>query len=285
MTILVTGGNGQLGSELRLASAKSSHCYIFTDIEELDITSAESVEDFLSENHINIVINCAAYTAVDIAEEQEEMAEKINHTAVATLANACARHNALLIHISTDYIFSGETTLPYNEEDTPAPCNTYGRTKFAGERAITESECNYIILRTSWLYSEFGRNFVKSIRQLSATKSSIKVVADQHGTPTYAADLAGAIVEIIESGQHSKYGIYHYSNLGECSWWDFAVEIADRSGNSECKVLPCATADYPTKAKRPRYSVLDKDKFIKTFGIAIPQWQSSLAECIKQLNK
>ena len=281
MTILVTGGNGQLGSALRLASAKSSHRYIFTDIAELDITSAEAVDEFVQKNGIEIVVNCAAYTAVDRAESDEATADRINHKAVATLAAVCARHNAALIHISTDYIFSGEATAPITEEATPAPINAYGRTKWAGEAAIAESGCRAIILRTSWLYSEFGSNFCKTMRALTATRPEIKVVADQFGTPTYAGDLAGAIVSIIESGQAEKSGTYNYSNEGACSWYDFAVEIARLSGNNECKIAPCTTSEYPTAAARPHYSVLDKSRIKSTFGIEIPEWRESLAKCIK----
>ena len=283
MTILVTGGNGQLGSALRLASAKSSHRYIFTDIDELDITSAEVVNEFVQKNSIDIVVNCAAYTAVDRAESDETTADKINHKAVATLAAVCARHNAALIHISTDYIFSGEATAPITEEATPAPINAYGRTKWAGEEAIAESGCRAIILRTSWLYSEFGTNFCKTMRTLTATRPEIKVVADQLGTPTYAGDLAEAIVAIIESGQIDKSDTYNYSNDGVCSWYDFAVEIAHLCGNNECKINPCTTAEYPTAAARPHYSVLDKSKFKATFSIEIPEWRESLAKCIKKL--
>ena len=282
ITILVTGGDGQLGSALRLASAESHHRYIFTDIKELDITSAEAVEELFSREKIDIVVNCAAYTAVDLAEEQEDTADKINHKAAALLAEVCAQHNATLIHISTDYIFSGDSRRAYTEDDTPAPLNAYGRTKLSGERAVTKSGCKSIILRTSWLYSEFGKNFVKTMRNLTATHKEIKVVADQFGTPTYAGDLAEAIVQIIEGGKYDKYGIYNYSNCGECSWYDFAMEIARESGNDNCKITSCTTADYPTKAMRPRYSVLDKSKFVATFGIKIPAWQESLAECIKK---
>lgn len=282
ITILVTGGDGQLGSALRLASAESHHRYIFTDIEELDITSAEAVGELFSREKIDIVVNCAAYTAVDLAEEQEDTADKINHKAAALLAEVCAQHNATLIHISTDYIFSGDSQRTYTEDDTPAPLNAYGRTKLSGERAVTKSGCKSIILRTSWLYSEFGKNFVKTMRNLTATHKEIKVVADQFGTPTYAGDLAEAIVQIIENKKYDKCGVYNYSNLGECSWYDFAMEIARESGNDNCKITPCTTADYPTKAMRPRYSVLDKSKFVATFGIKIPAWQESLAECIKK---
>ena len=282
---MVTGGNGQLGCALRLASAESRHRFVFTDIEELDITSTTAIEAFFCRNKVDVVVNCAAYTAVDLAEENEEQADLINHKAVAILADACKRHNATLVHISTDYIFSGNSDLPYSEEAIPAPINAYGRTKLAGEKAIVESGCNYIILRTAWLYSQFGRNFVKTMRELTATRSEIRVVADQVGTPTYAGDLAKAITYIINSGQLSKCGIYNYSNEGQCSWHDFAVEIARLSGNSHCKISPCTTADYPTKACRPEYSVLDKRKIKEVFGIEIPQWKESLKQCIAELEK
>ena len=280
MTILVTGGNGQLGCSLRLASAESEHRYIFTDVEELDITSAEAVEAFFQSEHPDVVVNCAAYTAVERAEEDESQADLINHKAVALLATACQRHDATLIHISTDYIFSGEGDTPYTEECAPAPINAYGRTKLSGERAVEESGCKSIILRTSWLYSEFGNNFVKTMQSLMTTRSEVRVVADQIGTPTYAGDLATAITYIINSGQLGKCGTYHYSNEGACSWYDFACEIA-RLCESNCKVIPCTTEEYPTKAQRPRYSVLDKSKFISTFGIAIPEWHESLAKAVR----
>jgi dTDP-4-dehydrorhamnose reductase len=282
MTILVTGGNGQLGCSLRLASAESEHRYIFTDVEELDITSAEAIEAFFQSERPDVVVNCAAYTAVERAEEDEARADKINHRAVALLAAACQRHDATLIHISTDYIFSGEGDTPYTEECAPAPINAYGRTKLSGERAVEESGCKSIILRTSWLYSEFGNNFVKTMQSLMQTRSEVRVVADQIGTPTYAGDLAAAITYIINSGQLGKCGIYHYSNEGACSWYDFACEIA-RLSESNCKVTPCTTEEYPTKAQRPRYSVLDKSKFISTFGITIPEWHESLAKAVRSL--
>ncbi len=283
MTILVTGGNGQLGSALRLASAESRHRYIFTGRDELDITSAEEVEELMSSEKVDVVINCAAYTAVDLAEDNKAEADEVNHKAVAILAEVCKRHDATLIHISTDYLYSGDTYEPYTEDTTPAPLNAYGRTKLAGEMAIAKSGCRYIILRTAWLYSEFGNNFVKKMCELFDSRDYVLVVADQIGTPTYARDLAEAIVAIIESEQHNKYGIYHYSNIGECSWFEFATEIARLKGESKCDVLPCATASYPTKAVRPEYTVLDKGKFLATFGIAIPEWQESLAECLKHL--
>ncbi len=275
MKILVTGGNGQLGTALRLASAESRHRFVFTDVEELDITSVDALEAFFEQEKVDVVVNCAAYTAVDLAEENEAQADLVNHRAVALLAEACKRHNATLIHISTDYIFSGEADVPYTEECVPAPINAYGRTKLSGERAIVESGCRYIILRTAWLYSEFGRNFFKTMQSLTATRPEVKVVVDQVGTPTYAGDLAAAITYIINSEQLDRCGIYHYSNEGVCSWYDFACEIA-RLSESNCKVTPCTTEEYPTKAQRPRYSVLDKSKFISTFGITLPEWHESL---------
>lgn len=280
MTILVTGGNGQLGCSLRLAAAESTHRFVFTDVEDLDITSAEAVEAIFEQEKPEVVVNCAAYTAVDRAEEDEAQADLINHKAVALLARACKRHNATLIHISTDYVFSGEGDRPYTEADATAPINAYGRTKLEGERAVAESGCRSIIIRTAWLYSEYGKNFVKTMLSLMASRSEVRVVADQFGTPTYAGDLAKAITYIINSGQLSEYGIYHYSNEGVCSWCDFACEIA-RLSESGCTVSPCTTEEYPTKAQRPRYSVLNKSKFVATFGLPIPEWQESLARVIK----
>ena len=281
MTILVTGGNGQLGCSLRLASAESGHRFLFTDVEELNITSAEAIDEFFVREKVDVVVNCAAYTAVDLAEDNEAQADEINHKAVALLADACKRYDATLIHISTDYIFSGEADTPYSETSVPAPLGAYGRTKLAGERAIAESGCKSIVLRTAWLYSEFGRNFCKTMQTLTASRSEVKVVADQVGTPTYAGDLAAAIIHIIESNQLGKCGTYHYSNEGVCSWYDFACEIARLSGNNECEIKPCTTADYPTKARRPRYSVLDKSKFVTTFHLSIPEWKESLKRMIK----
>jgi dTDP-4-dehydrorhamnose reductase len=283
MTILVTGGNGQLGCSLRLASAESHHRFVFTDVEELDITSAAAIDEFFEREKVDVVVNCAAYTAVDLAEEEESAADNINHKAVALLAEACKRYDATLIHISTDYVFSGKAEAPYTEECTPAPINAYGRTKLSGERAVAESGCKSIVLRTSWLYSEFARNFCKTMQSLTATRPEIKVVADQIGTPTYAGDLAAAITYIIDSNQLDKCGTYHYSNEGVCSWYDFACEIARLSGNNGCEVKPCTTADYPAKAQRPRYSVLDKSKFVATFHLSIPEWLDSLKLCIAKI--
>ena len=285
MNILITGANGQLGNEIRKVSAESAHNYIFTDVAELDITSAEAVEELVAQEGVNVVVNCAAYTAVDNAEDDEVTADKINHLAVANLANACAKSNATLVHISTDYVFGGDACTPYTEEAQTAPLGVYGRTKLAGERAVVASGCNYIIIRTAWLYSEFGRNFCKTMRTLTSTKPSLKVVFDQVGSPTYAADLATVISHIIESNQLAKCGIYHFSNEGVCSWYDFATEIARQSGNNECKIEPCHSDEFPAKVTRPHFSVLDKSKIKSTFGVEIPHWQTSLAKCIEQLEK
>ena len=285
MNILITGANGQLGNEMRVGHKTLQDNYIFTDVAELDITSAAAVEEFIAREAVDVVVNCAAYTAVDNAEDDETMADKINHQAVANLAEACFKHNATLIHISTDYVFGGDGCVPYTEEDATSPLGAYGRTKLAGEQAVVKAGCRHIIIRTAWLYSEFGRNFCKTMRALTASKPSLKVVFDQVGSPTYAADLAEAIVHIIESRQTAKSGIYHYTNEGVCSWYDFAVEIARQSGNTECKIEPCHSEEFPTKASRPHYSVLDKSKIKRVFGIAIPHWQNSLSKCIENLNE
>lgn len=284
MKILITGANGQLGNALREASRGSIHRYIFTDVAELDITSEAAVMRLFAEADIDVVVNCAAYTAVDAAEEDIEAADRLNHLAVAHLAKACKEHGTTLIHISTDYIFDGETDTPYDEASQAKPLNAYGATKWAGECSILEVGCNHIIIRTSWLYSPFGRNFCKTMQELSASKSSLRVVSDQLGTPTYAGDLAEAIVHIIESGQTAKQGIYHYSNEGLCSWYDFAVEIARLSNNTACEITPCRSEEYPTKATRPRYSVLSKERIKRTFGIEIADWRESLKKCIDRLN-
>jgi dTDP-4-dehydrorhamnose reductase len=265
-----------------LASAESSHRYIFTDVEELDIVSRVAVEAFFEREKVDVVVNCAAYTAVDLAEEEEPIADNINHRAVALLAEACKRHNATLIHISTDYIFDGKASTPYTEESTPAPINTYGLTKWAGEQAVAESGCRAIILRTQWLYSEYGRNFCKTMLSLFTSRDEVRVVADQMGTPTYAGDLAEAICNIIESGKGDKCGIYHYSNRGEISWCDFARAIVE-FGGAKCRVSPCTTAEYGARAPRPAYSVLDTSKICRALGCDIPEWRVSLAECIKKM--
>ena len=282
MRVLVTGGNGQLGCSLRRVAMGSEDKYIFTDVAELDITDREAINDYISENKIDIVVNCAAYTDVERAEEDEPRAHLLNATAAGYLAEAARANNALLIHISTDYVFMGGCCGVLTEESHPQPINAYGRTKLAGEEAVRASGCHHIILRTAWLYSEYGHNFVKTMMRLTLEREEVKVVSDQLGTPTYAVDLARAIVAII-SERNFREGTYHYTNLGECSWWQFACEIARLAGHNNCKVTPCTTEEYPTKARRPMSAVLDKTKFLKTFGIEIPEWRESLKKCINEL--
>lgn len=279
--ILVTGANGQLGSELRKIGFTALDEVFFTDVAELDITSYQAVAKFVEENDIDTIVNCAAYTAVDKAEDESELAAKINTEAVANLAKVANKQDCLLIHISTDYVFDGMGEKPYTEKDTPCPVGVYGKTKLAGEEAIKKSGCLHIIIRTAWLYSAFGNNFVKTILRLAGERQEINVVSDQLGSPTYAEDLARAIVTIMENDDRGMYeGIYHFSDEGVCSWYDFAREIVRLSG-LPCQVKPVTTAEYPTKTKRPAYSVLDKTKIRKIFGVSVPQWQESLEVCMK----
>lgn len=282
--ILVTGANGQLGSELRKIGFSALDEVFFTDVAELDITDYTAVEQFVRKNEIDTIINCAAYTAVDRAEEEPEIAAKINTEAVANLAKAAVKEDCLLIHISTDYVFDGTGKEPYSEKDKPCPFSVYGKTKLAGETAILKSGCFHIIIRTAWLYSTFGNNFVKTILRLAGERPEIAVVADQLGTPTYAEDLAAAIVDIMcNEGRIEHEGIYHYSNEGICSWYEFATEIVRLSGK-DCKVKSVTTAEYPSKTRRPAYSVLDKTKIKRTFGIQIPDWKEALGRMMKNLN-
>lgn len=283
MTIAVTGANGQLGNEMRVASSGSSLDILFTDIDQLDITSYDAVADYIRANGVEVVVNCAAYTAVDRAEEDAETADKINHKAVANLAKACAECDAALIHISTDYVFAGDASTPYTEESPTSPLGVYGRTKLDGERAILDSGCRAVIVRTAWLYSEYGNNFCKTMRALTATKPSIRVVNDQIGSPTYALDLAKAIMRIIEQGIPTTPQIFHFTNEGVCSWYDFAVEIARLSGNNLCTITPCSSEEYPTKARRPHYSVLNKSKIKRTYNLEIEDWKGALARCINTI--
>lgn len=280
--ILVTGANGQLGSELRKTGFSALDEVFYTDVAELDITDYAAVEKFVKDKEIDTIINCAAYTAVDKAEEEPQLAAKINTEAVANLARAAAKEGCLLIHISTDYVFDGTGTKPYSEKDKPCPVSVYGKTKLAGEEAILKSHCFHIIIRTAWLYSSFGNNFVKTILRLASERPEINVVSDQVGSPTYAGDLAAAIVAIMDNEERIEHeGIYHYSNEGVCSWYDFAAEIVRLSGK-ECRVKPVTTAEYPTKTQRPAYSVLDKSKIKKTFGIEIPAWKDALAKMMNE---
>ncbi len=286
MNILVTGANGQLGNEMRIVSQKSTDRYFFTDVAELDITDADAVEKMVADNDIKVIVNCAAYTNVDKAEDEEELAELLNARAVANLALSMQRHDGLLVHVSTDYVFGGNrNNTPCREEEPANPTGIYGITKLHGEQAITASGCHYLIIRTAWLYSEFGKNFLKTMLSLTATKPQLKVVFDQVGTPTYAYDLAAAIYDIVE---HRKYegkdGIYHYSNEGVCSWFDFTRMIARYAGNTQCDVQPCHSDEFPSKVVRPSYSVLDKTKIKQTFGIRIPYWTDSLEACLKNMS-
>ena len=285
MNILVTGANGQLGNCIRNATAGSADNYIFTDVAELDITDTGAVMKAVKDNDIKVVVNCAAYTNVDKAESDAELAERLNCNAVANLANAVKQNDGTLIHISTDYVFGGD---PYNtpcrEDQKGTPTGVYGLTKLHGEKAIEASGCKALIFRTAWLYSEYGKNFVKTMLNLTATKPEMKVVFDQTGTPTYAQDLADAIVDIITNRRYEgNEGIYHYSNEGVCSWYDFTKAIAKMAGNDSCDIQPCHSNEFPSPVKRPAYSVLDKTKFKSTFGLKIPYWTDSLSVCIRNL--
>lgn len=318
MNILVTGANGQLGNEMRIVSKGSVDKYIFTDVMDaseesvtmlkklagddvetattkLDITGLDAVRTIVKENDVRVIVNCAAYTNVDAAESNEALAEKLNAEAPKNLAIAMKEVNGLLIHISTDYVFGGD---PYNtpckEEQKGTPTDVYGLTKLHGEQGIVATNGNYVILRTAWLYSEFGKNFVKTMLNLTATKPQLKVVFDQVGTPTYAFDLANAISVIINDykkeaqiynqwAAYSKAGIYHFSNEGVCSWFDFTKMIAEYAGNKGCDIQPCHSEEFPSPVKRPSFSVLDKTKVKETFGIKVPYWTDSLKLCIKNM--
>ncbi len=290
ITILVTGGNGQLGNCLRNAARGSDDSYIFTDVAgddvvRLDITDADAVSRMVRENDVKVIVNCAAYTNVDKAEDDAELAELLNATAVRNLAEAVKANDGTLIHISTDYVFGKEPyNVPCREDQKGTPTGVYGMTKLHGEQAIAESGCRALIFRTAWLYSEYGRNFVKTMLNLTATKPELKVVFDQVGTPTYAQDLADAIYRIIDGRMMAgNEGTYHYSNEGVCSWYDFTKMIAEYAGNRGCDVQPCHSDEFPSKVVRPSYSVLDKTKFKETFGMAVPYWTDSLRRCIGNL--
>lgn len=301
MNILVTGANGQLGMELRNIAGKdgNSHKFIFTDVtapdgmetEYLDITDAGAVLEAVSSCKADVIVNCAAYTNVDRAEDDPEGAGLLNHTAPANLAAAALACGAVLIHISTDYVFDGNACVPYTEDCATAPASVYGRTKLAGEEAVVRSGCRYLIFRTAWLYSPYGRNFMKTMMDLTARKDRLNVVFDQVGSPTCAGDLASAIVSIIDAGKLDRQGIYHYSNEGVCSWYDFALAIRDFAGNGpegksghSCRIDPCHSDEFPSKARRPHYSVLDKSRFKETFGLDVPYWLDSLKKCISRMS-
>ena len=284
MNILVTGANGQLGCEMRRLGAVSPNNYIFTDVAELDITNADAVMHVARHYSIDAIVNCAAYTNVDKAESDEATAELINATAVANLAAAMKEVGGTLFHVSTDYVFGSEGNTPRTEDMPLNPLGVYGRTKLHGEQAILESGCKALIFRTAWLYSEFGNNFLKTMMRLTAEKEQLNVVFDQVGTPTYAGDLALAIFSIIEAGVYEgNEGVYHFSNEGVCSWYDFAVEIAAVAGNTNCRINPCHSSEFPSPVTRPPYSVLDKTKIKNTFDIDIPHWRESMEYCIKRI--
>ena len=282
--ILITGANGQLGSEMRRLGEVSPNEYLLTDVAELDITDKNAVLSFVQTNKVDIIVNCAAYTNVDKAEDDEPTAELINATAVRNLAEAMKEVDGTLFHVSTDYVFGAEGNTPRSEDMPLNPLGAYGRTKLHGEQAIAEVGCKAIIIRTAWLYSEFGNNFLKTMLRLTAEKESLNVVFDQVGPPTYAGDLALAIFSIIEGGMYDdNEGIYHFSNEGVCSWYDFALEIATAAGHDKCKVQPCHSNEFPSKVTRPPYSVLDKTKIKTTFGIEIPHWRDSMLYCLQRL--
>lgn len=282
MNILVTGANGQLGNEMRRVAAKSTNNYIFTDVAELDITNAAAVLEMVKANSVNVIVNCAAYTNVDKAEDDVEFADLLNNKAAENLAVAAKAVDATLIHVSTDYVFQGDKCTPCQETWETCPNGVYGRTKLAGELSIAATGCKHLIFRTAWLYSPFGKNFVKTMQMLTRDKDSLKVVFDQVGTPTYAGDLAALIYKVIEENMLDKQGIYHFSNEGAISWYDFAQEICELSGNT-CDIQPCHSDEFPSKVKRPHFSVLDKTKVKETFGVTIPYWRTSLKKCIEEL--
>lgn len=288
--VLVTGSNGQLGSELKRATAdhEANLNFIFTDVAELDITNLQAVEQFVKENNIKYIVNCAAYTAVDKAEDDAELCYKINKDAARNLGIAALNNEAKVIHTSTDYVFDGTGNRPYLETDPVNPKSVYGKSKQEGEAALLEVCPDSIIIRTAWLYSIYGNNFVKTMIKLGKERDSLNVVADQTGSPTNAADLAKAIVKILdhsESYNHFKAGIYHYTDEGVTSWYDFTVAIHKLAGITTCKVSPITTDQYPTRASRPNYSVLDKNKIKTTFELEIPRWEDSLKVCVDELLK
>lgn len=302
MNILVTGANGQLGTEMRLVSRRSGDTFFFTDVVEvegvetaiLDITRIEDVRHFVKANNIGCIVNCAAYTNVDKAESDEAFCELLNAEAPRNLAEVMRDAGGLLVHISTDYVFGGNRNNTPCREDEPAnPTGVYGRTKLHGEQYITASGCDYVTIRTAWLYSEFGRNFVKTMLDLTASRPELKVVFDQTGTPTYALDLAEAVMTVLsdyvsshkEGLPYEKAGTYHFSNEGVCSWYDFTKHIAEYSGHTSCCIRPCHSDEFPSPVRRPAYSVLDKTRIRETFGIGIPYWTDSLKVCLNNLNK
>ncbi len=285
MRILVTGGEGQLGQCIRDASAGSEDSYIFTDVDDFDITDPDAVDLMLRCNDFQVIVNCAAFTDVNGAESKAEIAEKINAEAVGYIARAAKKYNVFFIQISTDYVFGGNcNNTPCREDQQPNPTGVYGLTKLHAEQLIEKSGCRYMIIRTAWLYSRYGKNFVKTMMSLTATRPEVNVVIDQTGTPTYAPDLAHSIVEIITRRLFERHcGIYHFSNEGVCSWYDFATAIGKMAGHDNCRILPCKSDEFPSPVRRPAYSVLDKTKIKSELGIVIPYWTDSLATCIKEI--
>lgn len=279
MNILITGCNGQLGNELQLVAKQNpQHTYFFTDVEELDITDASATEKFVQDNAVDCIVNCAAYTAVDKAEENAELCNLLNSVAPGYLAAAVERRGGYMVQISTDYVFDGTNHIPYTEDQPTCPQSVYGKTKLGGEQLVTSNCSKAMIIRTAWLYSSFGNNFVKTMIRLGKERDSLGVIFDQIGTPTYARDLANVIMNAINQG--IVPGIYHFSNEGVCSWYDFTLAIHRIAGITNCKVRPLHTSEYPTPAARPHYSVLDKSKIKQTYNLDIPHWESSLEECI-----
>ena len=291
MNILVTGANGQLGTEIRNLSEGMGHRFIFSDVNAvpgretvyLDITNLEAIRIVCASEAVDVIVNCAAYTDVAKAEDDIGFADLLNHVAPGNLAAVARERGATLIHISTDYVFHGDASVPYREDDEPHPLGVYGSTKLQGEDAVRSSGCKYLIFRTAWLYSPYGKNFVKTMRRLTEEKPLVKCVFDQVGTPTYAADLAAVILKVIADGALDRTGIYHYTDEGVISWYDFAQAIARLCGHTACDIRPCHSDEFPSKAARPHYSVLDKTRVKETFGVEIPYWLDSLQECIKRL--
>jgi dTDP-4-dehydrorhamnose reductase len=290
--ILVTGANGQLGNEMRIIAKNSGDSYIFTDVNQvegietiyLDITDLDAVRKCVVDNKVDVIVNCAAYTNVDAAETNEVLAERLNAEAPENLAKAMKEVGGLLVQISTDYVFGKEAyNVPCREEQQGTPTGVYGISKLHGEQRIKEVGCDYVIIRTAWLYSEFGKNFCKTMMNLTATKPQLKVVFDQVGTPTYAYDLAKAIEVVIEKFDSTQVGVYHYSNEGVCSWFDFTKMIAEYNGTTACDIQPCHSDEFPSPVKRPSYSVLDKTKIKVVFGVEVPYWIDSLKKCINNL--
>lgn len=284
-TILVTGANGQLGNSIRLlAKHYPQYNFLFTDVDTLDITDPQAVGKAIKDNQVDYVVNCAAYTAVDKAEDDEELCRRLNCYAVGLLGKAAHEAGAKMVHVSTDYVFSGTSCLPYKETDETRPVSAYGRTKLAGEQILQEVCPEAVIIRTAWLYSEFGSNFVKTVLRLGKERDELRFVFDQIGTPTYAGDLAAAVMAVVTADEKGAYvpGIYHYSNEGVCSWYDFTIKILEIAGIGS-RVFPIETKEYPTKAVRPPYSVLNKSKIKQTYGIAIPHWEASLRVCLEKL--